>query len=682
MKLFWIGGLLVILFTIPVIGQKLTVSKRSPTYTDIKAATSSNSIADEQGGFMPNPVNYGYSAYFEKIKEGSPKSFPLVYDLRNAGPGGSPLISPVKAKLNCGCCWSFSTIGAIESNWIVNGYGLYDLSENNLKNCHGFIPAACSWGHHFMTTAYLNRGSGPVLESQDPYSPTNGACISGLTPTAYIPEAQYPPEDNDAIKEILMTQGSIHSAMYYHSSFRDPVTNTYFYSGGNTTNHSIELVGWNDTMTTAGGTGAWIAKNNLGPQWADGGFFYIAYQDTLICKYNAIYPERWPYDPDLKIYQYDLIGGWPMVGYNNNTAYGLVKYIATDDQILTHVGTYMVDYGGTATIEVFDSFTGGMLSGKLGATLVQSCDNPGYYTYALPQQVFIQQGNDFYIKIKYVMPGVLEPMAIEEINPDYTNPEIETGKFWASSNGVMWDPIGLGTVDPYDLCIKALAKDVVRLNLKIYLQGPFNTTDMTAMLGNDIPLSQPFHVEPWNYSGTESVPSVPNSQIVDWLLLELRETPGDATTATSSTVIARKAVFLKKDGSITGLDGSSYPRFEVSVDQNLFVVIYHRNHLPVMSAEPLIEMAGLYSYNFTDNASKVYGGLSGYKQLYAGIFAMVSGDGDANFQVNNSDKIVVWKSQTGLSGYLSGDFNLDRQVNNADKVIYWKPNSGMGGQLP
>ena len=70
----------------------------------------------------------------------------------------------------------------------------------------------------------------------------------------------------------------------------------------------------------------------------------------------------------------------------------------------------------------------------------------------------------------------------------------------------------------------------VTLELKVFLEGPFNGISMDTELNvhNLLPLTQPYNVAPWNYAGTEQVGSIPNPEIVDWVLVELRETPGGA----------------------------------------------------------------------------------------------------------------------------------------------------------
>jgi len=159
--------------------------------------------------------------------------------------------------------------------------------------------------------------------------------------------------------------------------------------------------------------------------------------------------------------------------------------------------------------------------------------------------------------------------------------------------------------------------------------------------------------------------------------VELRDT-SEAQNASSSTTVARQAAFLLNDGKIVGLDGSSNLTFNQTIEDSLFVVIWHRNHLGILSAIALYEYGGVYSYDFTTASGKTYGGAIGCKELSVATWGMISGDGDASNQVNNSDKNDLWAQQAGNAGYIAGDFSLDSEVDNQDKNDLWVPNSGKG----
>jgi len=221
----------------------------------------------------------------------------------------------------------------------------------------------------------------------------------------------------------------------------------------------------------------------------------------------------------------------------------------------------------------------------------------------------------------------------------------------------------------------------IDLELKVFLEGPFNGTDMNTGINTILPLSQPYDVPPWNYGGSESVLTIPDSDIVDWLLVELRDAP-NAVSAIPSTSVAKQAAFLKKDGSIVGLDGTSNLTFNNSIVQQLFLVLWHRHHLGIMSANPLPGSHGYYTYDFTVSDLQVHGGSAGYVELVPGIWGMVAGDADANGIINNSDKTIFWSNEAGEDGYLNSDFNMDSQADNPDKNDAWLNNIGKESQVP
>jgi hypothetical protein len=96
-----------------------------------------------------------------------------------------------------------------------------------------------------------------------------------------------------------------------------------------------------------------------------------------------------------------------------------------------------------------------------------------------------------------------------------------------------------------------------RFAINVFLEGPFDGAGMMYTGLNELgelPLAQPYSGDTWYYTGTEAVSSIPNASVVDWVLLEFRETPGDVYTADASTIVAQQCAFLLADGSIVGLD--------------------------------------------------------------------------------------------------------------------------------
>jgi hypothetical protein len=223
--------------------------------------------------------------------------------------------------------------------------------------------------------------------------------------------------------------------------------------------------------------------------------------------------------------------------------------------------------------------------------------------------------------------------------------------------------------------------NALHVNLKAFLEGSFNGINMNAGLTGlgDFPQSQPYNASPWFYTGTENVAAIP-AGVVDWILVELRDAVS-AASATPATMIARQAAFLMSDGNIRSLDGTSNQQFDnLTIQHSLFAVIYHRNHLAIMSANPLTESGGVYSYDFTSGTGQAYNG--GQKEIAPGVWGMNAGDADASSSIDGTDKSAIWNVQAGKSGYRSGDLNLNGQTDNADKNDYWFPNLGQSSKVP
>jgi hypothetical protein len=128
------------------------------------------------------------------------------------------------------------------------------------------------------------------------------------------------------------------------------------------------------------------------------------------------------------------------------------------------------------------------------------------------------------------------------------------------------------------------------------------------------------------------------------------------------------------------MDGASDLEFSVSISDQLFVVLWPRNHLGMMSAFPLTESGGVYSYDFTTAMGMAY--LNGQKSLNGSVYGMYAGDADADGEVGPNDKDSYWALQAGEKGYQSADFDMNTQVNNQDKNDYWFQNMSEFSKVP
>jgi len=228
----------------------------------------------------------------------------------------------------------------------------------------------------------------------------------------------------------------------------------------------------------------------------------------------------------------------------------------------------------------------------------------------------------------------------------------------------------------------AVSEPNIVLNLKVYLEGPFEDSAMGTFLNTSgiLPLSQPYQASPWNYNGSETVLSIPGITVVDWVLVELRDAQA-VSQAAGESAVARMAAFVTSDGIVRSISGNQQLTFPVAINDSLYVVIWHRNHLGVMSSQGLVQTEGVYNWDFTTSYVQTYGGGAGIQEIGPGIWGMAGGDASADGLIDHQDKFVWWEANAGEVKYHPADLNLDTQINNQDKNEVWLLNIGKGSQV-
>ena len=84
--------------------------------------------------------------------------------------------------------------------------------------------------------------------------------------------------------------------------------------------------------------------------------------------------------------------------------------------------------------------------------------------------------------------------------------ECVSEKFRANANIDPCATYTYGETEDYNVFIQGAT---ITVDITAFLEGPYNGTTMTQGLTGLVPLNQPYNTAPWNYTGTESVVSVP-----------------------------------------------------------------------------------------------------------------------------------------------------------------------------
>jgi hypothetical protein len=274
----------------------------------------------------------------------------------------------------------------------------------------------------------------------------------------------------------------------------------------------------------------------------------------------------------------------------------------------------------------------------------------------------------------------------------------------ASHDGANWSYAGAATNGTSTVTgtLSAMNSDFTgtnfygKVDFKVLLAGNYNTgTNLMSTTLNSggileaSALTTPYAVSPFNAPSVSVSPGffAANPTIVDWVMLELRETSAPSTTSTN-----KASAFLKSDGSIVGIDGTSLPVIKNGSPTSV-VVVHHRNHLAFRTKNVGIDVANPSPIDFRSDTTKVFKGSftntpiklvenapNGPNNLEA--WAMWTGDVNKDGKIRYlpqpvppiaSDASLILTSTTangGLNGVTSGTFsgysfydvNLDGKV--------------------
>ncbi|MGA2223358.1 MAG: C1 family peptidase [Syntrophobacteraceae bacterium] len=335
-----------------------------------------------------------------KMLDATVQALPAAFDWRSNGG-----VTPIKDQGGCGSCWAFSTVGALESQILIQGGGAVDLSEQYLVSCN-LSGWSCGGGwfahdYHMDWSGQDNNGPGAVLAAEDPYTGTDAACKVtynhpySLTGWNYI-DSVTPVPSTEAIKQAIYTYGPVSIAVCvgpYFEGYSGGIFNTDESSAG--INHAVVLVGWNDN----GGTdGYWILRNSWGTSWGESGYMRIGYGVSQVgyaanyIEYASGIPAPSP-GPAPPVYAPNLTGVFPSVYTNpkGNTVKGIFQ-VQNNGNVTTstwfRVLLYLSPDGTTKTRLLGSSKitkhvpAGGLVNLRINKTLGKS-DVMGQYVMAV-----------------------------------------------------------------------------------------------------------------------------------------------------------------------------------------------------------------------------------------------------------------------------------------------------------
>ena len=218
-------------------------------------------------------------------------------------------------------------------------------------------------------------------------------------------------------------------------------------------------------------------------------------------------------------------------------------------------------------------------------------------------------------------------------------------------------------------------------------QGLLPGQNPVFFLGQETPAGQPYDIAPWLYNGTEGDAFDYNTvgdgfagydpNVVDWVLVSLRTSP------LASSTICTEAAWLLKDGTVMFPNGCNC---SLNIGDEVYIVVEHRNHLPIMTPTAQTVTSGGVSFDFRNQQSFLTFTGDGQKLVETGVYAMFAANGDQTSTIGsrtdaNATDESIWTGNNSVGdAYNVGDYNLDGDVNANDESL-WLDNTGKSSDV-
>ncbi len=420
-----------------------------------------------------------------------------------------------------GACWTFSALGSAESSLYQNGSNDVDFSERHLAyftykgtnnpdkpedgtqedtfltDAAGDSAPFMSGGNFFKAIATLSRGVGVEAEDKVPY-PAKGDFLKNnaedfnhveeeyhfashyqLREANFLPNRDaYGNLNGSEIKKSLLNGNSVgisYCADTASYNLVDGVKYPTYYNGTEkTSNHAVQIVGWDDDIARTAFTdkngkqpnagGAWLIRNTWGVQSASRGgtYFYLSYEDRTVSMLCSLIMDKTPQDSPRYThnYQYDGDGQTATIGNVGKQGSMANIFTATGDQTLKAVAFYTTGPDAGYSIQVYTGLTdtASPVNGTKVFSVEQSGSQPyaGYHTVDLKRAVPLMSGEKFSVVIT-TQNATARPVALESNISGYSEVGIRQGQSFFKGD-VFWQDLAT-VARSGNACIKAFTKD-------------------------------------------------------------------------------------------------------------------------------------------------------------------------------------------------------------------------------
>jgi len=195
-------------------------------------------------------------------------------------------VTPVKDQGQCGSCWAFSAVEAVESYGFLNGsYTLQELSTQQVNACDK-VDGGCNGGNTETAYQYIHKAGGIETEADYPY--TSGGGRTGICKfqkakvvESIVSFTSITKGEDNVMKGMQTGPLSVCVAAEAFQTYNRGILKLC--PGG--IDHCVQAVGYD----TPGNY--WVVKNSWNTDWGEEGFIRLE-MGKNICKIgnDATYP--------------------------------------------------------------------------------------------------------------------------------------------------------------------------------------------------------------------------------------------------------------------------------------------------------------------------------------------------------------------------------------------------------